>query len=160
MSKAQTPQITGLNLEEFRSKHERVCERRPTGKRHQTPKEQPIHRPQNTPASANPHEPSSRSLESQLLPAKDRTNPIRGRGSVRNAVCRLREDSRTISRRRSAKDIRRRIREAEAPSTERVPVDLAKIIRDLPIPFVRVLELQDVGGSTCHGYFQRVAAVG
>lgn len=159
MSMAQTPQITGLNLEENRSKHDRVCERRPTGERYQTPKAQPIRRPPNTLASANPHEPSSRSLDSQLLSAKDRTNPIRGRGSVRNAVCRLREDSRTISRRRSAKDIRRRIREAEAPCTERVPVDLAKIIRDLPIPSVRVLKLQDVAGSTCHGYFQRVAAV-
>ena len=55
--------------------------------------------------------------------------------------------------------VRRRIRKSETPSTEWIPVDLTKIIADLPVPFVRVLELQDVARPLRHGDFHRMAAV-
>lgn len=98
-------------------------------------------------------------LPPQSLPAKNRTNPVRSGGSVRNAICWIREDSRTIRRGRSAEYIRRRVRQAESPGTEGIPIDLAQIIADLPISCIRIFELQDIARSLGYGNFQRVTSV-
>ena len=94
------------------------------------------------------------------LPTKNRASPLRRRRRVRNPIRRLRKNSRTIRRRRRTIRIRRRIRETESVLTERISVDLAQIIANLPIALIRVLKLQDVGRAFIHGDLERMASVG
>ena len=56
--------------------------------------------------------------------------------------------------------IRRRIREREAPLTERIAVDLAEIIADVAVALVGVFKLQDVGRAFGHGDLERMASIG
>ena len=56
--------------------------------------------------------------------------------------------------------IRRRIRKREAILTERIAVDLAEIIADIPVALVRVFKLQDIGRAFGHGDLERMASVG
>ena len=95
----------------------------------------------------------------QRLPAKDGTDALGSGASIRNAIGRIREDGRTIRSGRSAVRSRRRVRKAEAVRTERVSIDLAEIIADVAIAFVRVLQLQDIARSARDGDFKRMAAV-
>ena len=123
---------------------------RPARERKQK-KESPEHA-MTAPSTQPPRDPG-------LLPAQDRANPIRRQCSVRNAVCRLREDSRTASRRWGAVGVRRGVCKREAIWTERVPVDLAEIIADFAIAFVRVFELQDIRRPARDRHLERVAPV-
>ena len=56
--------------------------------------------------------------------------------------------------------IGRCIRECKPPLTERIAIDLAKIIAYVAIALIRVLELQDIGRALGDGDFERVAAIG
>ena len=108
------------------------------------------HRPQDCPI---PHAP-------QVLPAEYRTNAVRSGGSIRNAIRRSREDSRAIRSRRSAVRISRGIRKTKAPGTKWVPVDLTKIIADIPVPFVCVFKLQDISRTARCGDFEGMSSIG
>lgn len=56
--------------------------------------------------------------------------------------------------------IRRRIGKREAPLTEWIAVDLAKIIADIAVALVRVFKLQDVVRAFVHGDLERMTSVG
>ena len=56
--------------------------------------------------------------------------------------------------------IRRRVREREAPLTERIAVDLAEIIANVPIALIRVFKLQYVGRAFRHGDLERMTSIG
>lgn len=90
----------------------------------------------------------------QRLPAKNGTDALGSGASIRNAIGRIREDGRTVRSGRSAIRIRRRVCKAEAVTTERVSIDLAEIIADVAIAFVRVLKLQDISRSARDGDFE------
>lgn len=108
------------------------------------------------PKSVQTHSHSSKLL---ILPAKDRASPLRSGSSIRNAIRRLREDSRTTRRRRRTISIPRRVRERKPPLTEWVPVDLAEVVADVAIALIRVLKLQDISRPFRHRDFQRMAPI-
>ena len=110
--------------------------------------------------SSSPYKPLPHSHVAHRLPAKNRPSPLGSRRGIRNPIRRLRKDSRTTRSRRRAMGIRRRIRKSEAPLTERIPIDFAKIIADIPIALIRILKLQDIARPFRRGDFERMTPIG
>ena len=81
---------------------------------------------------------------------------------MRRAISRIRENSRTTCRRRRAMTLKAsRItrREGKPIRTERIAIDLAQIIADLPGPRVRVFELQDISRAADLAHLDGAAVV-